>query len=208
MHGSRAPHWSVLADAGTGVVGGAVAQADRVGRDQEVRRIAEQGANLKASDYVAALNDVARLRAQLAATFARSDVVLTPCFAALPWPADVTHPDTIDGVPVGPRGHAVFTAFANAGGLPAISLPCRPSRSGLPIGIQLIGGFGADELLLSLAAQYERAHPWADRWPAISDTVVSFDADLTRVAHASGERRDVAAGVERWLRSQRIGVAL
>lgn len=137
---------------------------------EAMRRIAEQGANLKASDYVAALNEVARLRAQLAATFARSDVVLTPCFAALPWPADVTHPDTIDGVPVGPRGHAVFTAFANAGGLPAISLPCRPSRSGLPIGIQLIGGFGADELLLSLAAQYERAHPWADRWPAIGST--------------------------------------
>lgn len=134
---------------------------------EAMRRIAEQGAALKASDYVAALDEVARLRAQLAGTFARWDVVFTPCFAALPWPADVTHPDMIDGEPVGPRGHAVFTAFANAGGLPAISLPCRPAHNGLPIGIQLVGRFGADELLLSLAAQYERAHPWADRWPVI-----------------------------------------
>ncbi len=134
---------------------------------EDIRRIAEQGAAWQAADYVDALDEVTRLRAQLAGVFARWDVVLTPCFAALPWPADVTHPDTIDGEPVGPRGHAVFTAFANAGGLPAISLPCRPARSGLPIAMQLVGRFGADELLLSLAAQYESAHPWADRWPTI-----------------------------------------
>jgi aspartyl-tRNA(Asn)/glutamyl-tRNA(Gln) amidotransferase subunit A len=134
---------------------------------EAMRRIAEQGAALQAADYVEALNKVSRLRAKFAETFARFDVILTPCFAALPWAADVTHPETIDGKPVGPRGHAVFTAFANAGGLPGISIPCRPSRSGLPIAIQLVGAYGADELLLSLAAQYERAHPWAERWPAL-----------------------------------------
>ena len=79
----------------------------------------------------------------------------------------MTHPESIDGKSVGPRGHAVFTAFANAGGLPGISVPCRASQTGLPIGIQLVGPYGADELLLSLAAQFERAHPWADRWPSI-----------------------------------------
>lgn len=132
-----------------------------------MRRIAEQGAALQAADYVEALEKVTRMRAELAQTFTRFDVILTPCFAALPWAADATHPETIDGEPVGPRGHAVFTAFANASGLPGISIPCRPSRSGLPIAIQLVGPYGADELLLGLAAQYERAHPWADRWPAI-----------------------------------------
>lgn len=47
---------------------------------------------------------------------------------------------------------------------------------------------------------------WADRWPGISRTIVAFDADLTRIPHAGGERRDVAVGVERWIRQQRIGV--
>jgi F plasmid transfer operon, TraF, protein len=46
---------------------------------------------------------------------------------------------------------------------------------------------------------------WADRWPGISRTVLSFDADVTRVPHPAGERRDVAAGIERWWRAQRIG---
>ena len=133
-----------------------------------MRRIAEQGAALQAADYVDALDKVTRIRAGLAEVFTQWDVILTPCFAALPWAADVTHPEAIDGKPVGPRGHAVFTAFANAGGLPGISIPCRPSRSGLPIAVQLVGPYGADELLLSLAAQYERAHPWADRWPSIN----------------------------------------
>ena len=132
---------------------------------EPLRRVAEQGAGLQAGDYVDALDKVRRFRAGLAETFARTAVILTPCFAALPWSADVTHPEAIDGKPVGPRGHAVFTAFANVGGLPAISVPCRPSSSGLPIGFQLVGAFGAEETLLSLAAQYEQAQPWSHRWP-------------------------------------------
>jgi aspartyl-tRNA(Asn)/glutamyl-tRNA(Gln) amidotransferase subunit A len=133
-----------------------------------MRKIAEQGEALQAADYVDALDKVTSLRAGLVQLFARYDVILTPCFAALPWAAHETHPDTIDGQPVGPRGHAVFTAFANAGGLPGISIPCRPARNGAPIAIQVVGAYGADEMLLSLAAQYERIHPWADQWPAIA----------------------------------------
>ena len=47
---------------------------------------------------------------------------------------------------------------------------------------------------------------WADRWPGISATVLSFDADLTRVPHPTGERRDAAAGIERWLAGRRFGI--
>jgi aspartyl-tRNA(Asn)/glutamyl-tRNA(Gln) amidotransferase subunit A len=134
---------------------------------EPMRLLTEQGAALQAADYVDALDKVANLRAGLAETFARCDAILTPCFAALPWAADVTHPDTIDGQPVGPRGHAVFTAFANAGGLPGISIPCRPAECGLPIAFQLVGPYGADEILLGLAAEYESAHPWSHLWPPI-----------------------------------------
>ncbi|WP_046862777.1 amidase [Microvirga massiliensis] len=134
---------------------------------EKLRPLAEHGAALRAADYVDALDKVTQIRAQLADAFERHNAILTPSFAALPWTANVTHPETIDGQPVGPRGHAVFTAFANAGGLPGISFPCRPSRSGLPVGVQVVGPYGGDERLLQLAAQYERAHPWANRWPAI-----------------------------------------
>ena len=100
--------------------------------------------------------------------FGRIDLIMTPAAAALPWPADQVYPETIDGKQVGPRGHAVYTGWVNACGHPAIALPCAPSREGLPIGFQLVGRFGADELLLALGQRYESSHPWAERWPALA----------------------------------------
>lgn len=48
---------------------------------------------------------------------------------------------------------------------------------------------------------------WGNRWPGVSRTIVAIDADVTRVPHHNGERRDVAAGVEQWLmRQQRLGL--
>ena len=95
------------------------------------------------------------------------DVIVMPSVAALPWPAHQAFPTHIDDQEVGPRGHAVYTGWVNAAGLPALALPCAPSSEGLPIGMQLIGRYGADEQLLTLGATYEAAHPWADRWPAL-----------------------------------------
>ena len=105
------------------------------------------------------------LRQTLAAFFARYDLILTPTHRCPAWPAAEPFPPAIDGQTVGPRGHAVFTAFANMAGCPAISMPCAPSKSGLPIGFQLVGAIGQDETLLDVAAQFERTRPWAIRSP-------------------------------------------
>lgn len=102
------------------------------------------------------------------AVFAKHDFVMTPSAAALPWPAETPFPDTIAGEKVGPRGHAVYTGWVNACGIPAINLPCAPSREGLPIGFQVAAGFGADDRLLDLAARYEARAPWRERWPRLA----------------------------------------
>ncbi len=129
--------------------------------------MADAGLRLRATELFDALAEVARMRERLGASFAQFDVLLTPAAAALPWPAQEAFPAEIAGREVGSRGHAVYTAFANASGCPAISVPCTPSVAGLPIGFQLVAAPGHDERLCMLAQEYEMAAPWADRWPLL-----------------------------------------
>jgi aspartyl-tRNA(Asn)/glutamyl-tRNA(Gln) amidotransferase subunit A len=140
-------------------------------RDQVAEKfiaMAERGEAIPAHRYLGAIETVDRFRRTVSDGFLEIDVIMTPSAAALPWPAAEPFPPEINGQPVGPRGHAVYTAWVNACGHPGINLPAAPSAGGLPIGFQLIGDFGADALLLDLAARFEAAHPWAERWPALS----------------------------------------
>jgi len=63
--------------------------------------------------------------------------------------------------------YGIFTASFNATGQPAISLPLHWSEEGLPIGVQLVGDMGREDLLLRVAAQLEEAAPWAQRRPPV-----------------------------------------
>ena len=51
----------------------------------------------------------------------------------------------------------LLTIPANLAGLPAISLPCGFDKSGLPIGLQLIGNVFEESKLLQVASQFEKA---------------------------------------------------
>lgn len=87
------------------------------------------------------------------AWFGDTDVLVTPTVAIPPPPV---------GSFAGLDGEGVFRAAApigaltapfNVSGQPAISLPLARSRTGLPIGIQLVGRPGSDALLLALATR-------------------------------------------------------
>lgn len=122
------------------------------------------GRATQAAAFFDVLVAVDRLRHSLSRLFRKHDVILTPATAALPWPAAQSHPAEINGQAVGPRGHAVFTAFANAAGLPAVAMPCG-SVGRLPTGFQLVGPSGADAAVLALAEQYERTYAPEYMWP-------------------------------------------
>jgi len=129
---------------------------------------ADAGRTLPATALFELLRRVDDMKSRLGEVFADYDLLLTPAAAALPWPADQTHPTRIAGREVGPRGHALFTGFVNAAGLPAIALPCAPSAAGLPNGMQLIGRWGEDGALCAVAQGYASRFPWQDRWPALA----------------------------------------
>jgi amidase len=52
-----------------------------------------------------------------------------------------------------------YTMPSNETGLPGVSLPAGFDSDGLPIGIQVHGNFAAEDTLLQIAAQIERARP-------------------------------------------------
>lgn len=67
---------------------------------------------------------------------------------------------------MGPGGvfaYSPFTAAFNASGQPAVSLPLHWTDNSLPVGVHLAASFGADALLMGLAAQLETAMPWREK---------------------------------------------
>jgi aspartyl-tRNA(Asn)/glutamyl-tRNA(Gln) amidotransferase subunit A len=55
---------------------------------------------------------------------------------------------------------------ANLAGVPAISIPCGFTPSGLPVGLQLFGAIADEHLLLQIAYAFERTNP-QPRYPSI-----------------------------------------
>ncbi len=134
-----------------------------------IQAAAKEGMTLSAVDYVEALSRVTAFRREIDEAFERFDLVLMPSAAALPWPAEDPFPPVIDGRQVGPRGHAIYTGWVNAAGNPAIALPLGLSATGLPIGAQFIGRFGADEALLAFARRFEGDRRLPYLWPRFAE---------------------------------------
>ncbi len=55
----------------------------------------------------------------------------------------------------------------NIWGLPAISIPCGFTKTGLPIGLQIAGPHWGEGTVLSLAQAYEQLTGWHKRKPSI-----------------------------------------
>ncbi len=139
----------------------------KTGASPKYLEMAAQGGAQPAPVLWNLIETVEQLRRDAARLFTQVDLIVTPSAAALPWAAEDAFPSTIAGRPVGPRGHAIFTGWVNAAGLPALALPAEPAAAGLPIGIQLIGDYGSDDALLALGAAFEAQAPWTGRWPLL-----------------------------------------
>ncbi len=59
----------------------------------------------------------------------------------------------------------VYTISCNLAGLPGISIPCGFTRTGLPIGLQILAPAFAEEKLLRVARMYERSAGWHQHRP-------------------------------------------
>jgi amidase len=133
--------------------------------------LAEQGSGVSAAEYLGAINQHQLMSRVIAGWYesAGFDLLLTPTLGEPPPPLG-TYDDSGDDPLRAIERAKVTAAFAgayNATGQPAISLPLHWSEDGLPIGVQLVAQLGREDLLIRVAAQLERAHPWAQRTPQV-----------------------------------------
>lgn len=130
------------------------------------------GRTVSGPEFVHALDVRNRVARSIGAHFETQDLVLTPTLPEIPLLLG-TYGHGAEGADG--RGllehlfhRAPFTAAFNVAGTPAMSVPLASDpASGLPIGVQFAAGHGREDTLFRLAAQLERAAPWADRRPPV-----------------------------------------
>lgn len=131
---------------------------------------AEFARHLTATQYADALAAVAEFRRAVHQWWADGyDLLVTPTLGEPPvriGELDAQPDDPLAGM----RRASVFVPFTpafNMSGQPAISLPLHWTPAGLPIGVQFVGAYGREDLLVRVASQLEASHPWATRHPPI-----------------------------------------
>jgi amidase len=113
-----------------------------------------------AGDVVRALQEAQNISWEIGLLFDRVDVLLTPTLCR-PTP-ELGYLDTRDPAAMYERAiqYSGWTSTFNVTGMPAMSLPLAQDSTGLPLGVHVVADHAHEELLLSLAAQLERAAPW------------------------------------------------
>jgi len=92
--------------------------------------------------------------------FKNYDYLLTPCMAIAPFSVETQYPTTIAGRTI----ETYYDWFASTSvlsltGLPVGCVPCGRDTSGLPVGLQIVGRFGDESGVLSVAQQVQKAFP-------------------------------------------------
>ncbi len=137
--------------------------------DQEYRDVIAKGQTYSGVDYMRATHRRMTLRGRFVELFRRIDILVTPTVAVTAFAAGKIGVEQIDGRKINCHlGWSPFSWPMNLVGLPAATVPCGCDREGLPIGLQIVGPWLEEETILSVAAAFEQARPWANAWPAFA----------------------------------------
>jgi aspartyl-tRNA(Asn)/glutamyl-tRNA(Gln) amidotransferase subunit A len=133
----------------------------------DVRSRLEMGCKVPAVDYLRALETQKQFFQQLHMALAEADVdaIVFPSTAI---EAPLLSQETIR---IGAHEYPARALLlrhnrpANLAGVPAVSVPCGFTHSGLPIGLQIMAGVSSEPILLRIARIFERSRPQNFRPP-------------------------------------------
>lgn len=125
--------------------------------DKRLQEWARRGAALPLLDYVGAERKRMEIGFQMMQLLDKYDLLITPTTA-------MTAFETGQDMPLMDNGTrwedwTPFTYIANLAKLPACSIPCGLGEGGLPVGLQMMGGYLKDATVLEVAALFEKRMP-------------------------------------------------
>ena len=143
---------------------GHVARTPELYQPETLRRI-RSGENISAAEYIQRRRELDHERRCARDIFASVDLLVMP---TMPIPAPAIADLKKDPAVLRPAELVLLrnTRPFNVWGLPAISVPCGFTKSGLPIALQIAGPHWRDDLVLRLAHAYEQVTEWHERRPA------------------------------------------
>jgi aspartyl-tRNA(Asn)/glutamyl-tRNA(Gln) amidotransferase subunit A len=140
-----------------------VARCPELYQPETLRRI-KSGEKITQAEIDRARQQLKQSREYIGSTFEAVDVLVTPTTPIVaPSISELKeHPDQLR-----PRELALLrnTRPFNVWGLPAISVPCGFTKSGLPIGLQIAGPSWQEKRILQVAQLYEQNTDWHTRRP-------------------------------------------
>ena len=138
-----------------------VAKSPELYQPETLRRI-QSGEKVSAAEYIQRRCELKEARRSIRAVFAGVDALVTPTIR-MPAPAISDLKANPDALRPAELKLLRNTRPFNVWGLPAISIPCGFTRSGLPIGLQITGPHWREDMVLRLAHAYEQATAWHKR---------------------------------------------
>ncbi len=135
--------------------------------DPGLRRVVDAGLKLRGVDFANALAARHDFWEKVRRVYERFDLLFCPTLPVPPFAVGQDDADPIDGEKLGPLQWTRFTYPFNLTGQPAASVPAGWTKSGLPVGLQIIGNRFADLLVMQAARAWEQIQPWSDRRPKL-----------------------------------------
>jgi Asp-tRNA(Asn)/Glu-tRNA(Gln) amidotransferase A subunit family amidase len=131
-----------------------------------VQEVLSRGREITGHEYATALHAVAELRMKIDALFEHFDIFVTPTTSVTAFEPG-QRPSEVAGMMVDSAyGIFPFTYIFNMTGHPAASVPCG-FVDGLPVGMQIVGRFGDERMVLRASAAFEEARSWRNVRPSL-----------------------------------------
>ncbi len=123
---------------------------------------ARKALRLSSVDVMRGFNRIMEMRKLAAAACAPFDYVLSPTAPIAAFPAELPCPTNDSSRPL---EHVGFTVLWNMSEQPAASINCGYTKTGLPIGLQIVGQRFDDLGVMQLSYWYESRRPAQQPWP-------------------------------------------